>query len=419
MLFTVLNNEKKSFSEYIKKFSLDVVFRTFKYEFYGKDENAFEYENGEIVLFLQGYIYNIVDIHSWLGIKYDPKTSHQADVIVHLYKKFGIEYTLNILDGVFSLYLLDQRHTNPEATLYVVGDTLGLQPIFALKQNKVAVIDSNSKFRFVQNRHDDFYCLSTNIEVLTKLRDNLKSETAYKYELTTLSPTRYHKFTMSNKSSCAWKSHNDMSHHPMSYFFDRNVNTFFSIEEIMQNVTRFVISAIHKRLCVHISLDKDILIFIKDDSYETKLIACIVSDYLKICNKSDKLQIHFISKCDGSLKLSRQLHAKTILFLPDEYNTSDFLCRMQSNKNMVCFSEMSIDMQKKGSLMEHDKDIIDNIHITIKKQIRNDDVIMEYPLLDIRWLQYYFSINLDIRENILERSFKSKQFDGKSCQFTL
>ena len=69
--------------------------------------------------------------------------------------------------------------------------------------------------------------------------------------------------------------------------------------------------------------------------------------------------------------------------------------------------------------MEHDKDIIDNIHITIKKQIRNDDVIMEYPLLDIRWLQYYFSINLDIRENILERSFKSKQFDGKSCQFTL
>ena len=94
MLFTVLNNEKKSFSEYIKKFSLDVVFRTFKYEFYGKDENAFEYENGEIVLFLQGYIDNIVDIHSWLGIKYDPKTSHQADVIVHLYKKFGIEYTL-------------------------------------------------------------------------------------------------------------------------------------------------------------------------------------------------------------------------------------------------------------------------------------------------------------------------------------
>ena len=46
-----------------------------------------------------------------------------------------------------------------------------------------------------------------------------------------------------------------MSHHPKSYFFDRKTNTFFSIEEIMQNVTRFATFFSDDLVCVFFSVN--------------------------------------------------------------------------------------------------------------------------------------------------------------------
>lgn len=420
MLFTVLNNEKNSLSQCVKEYGLKNVYNSFKFEFFGDDENAFEYENSGIVLFLQGNIYNILNLHNWLKIPYELNESHPADVIVHLYKKFGMEYTLSILDGVFSLFLLDQRHTSSETTLYVVGDYLGLQPIFALKQNKLKNNNDNdnvnNKFRFIQNRYDASYCLSTDIALLSKLRDTLKSKTNYDYEVISLVPGRCHKYSLSNKSSCTWKTQCDTLH-PTSYTFDRRINTFYSIDDVMRNVERYVVSAIQKRLDVHV--DKNIVIIVENNSYEAILIACIVSDYLHTNDRSHTLQILFTSKCENSIKLSEVLLAKELLFLPDNYDISELLKRMNSHNKLVSFSNLSIDMKRKKTLMDDDRNIIDNIAISIEKRIPYDDIIVEFPLLDINWIQYFLSINLDHRENILEKSFKGKQFHGKRTKFTL
>ena len=65
------------------------------------------FSNGNIHLICNGEIYNFKKIKE----KYDIKTQSQSDceVIIYLYKKFGIKKTCQILDGVFSFVLYDSE----------------------------------------------------------------------------------------------------------------------------------------------------------------------------------------------------------------------------------------------------------------------------------------------------------------------
>ena len=54
-----------------------------------------------VSLICNGEIYNYKDLYNVIGIK--PLSSSDCEVIIHLYILFGIEYTINLLDGVFAL----------------------------------------------------------------------------------------------------------------------------------------------------------------------------------------------------------------------------------------------------------------------------------------------------------------------------
>ena len=54
------------------------------------------------------------------------KTGSDCEIIIHLYKKFGIEYTLNMLDGVFAFILLDKTANK----IFVARDPYGIRPLF-------------------------------------------------------------------------------------------------------------------------------------------------------------------------------------------------------------------------------------------------------------------------------------------------
>ncbi len=58
----------------------------------------------DIVIFLKGEIYNL---QTWISNLQLPLETTAEDVIIHLYKKYGIEYTLQVIDGVFSFILFD------------------------------------------------------------------------------------------------------------------------------------------------------------------------------------------------------------------------------------------------------------------------------------------------------------------------
>ena len=55
-----------------------------------------------------------------------PKTNSDCEVIIHLYRKFGIENTVQMLDGVFAFMLYDNKNDK----IYVARDPYGVRPLF-------------------------------------------------------------------------------------------------------------------------------------------------------------------------------------------------------------------------------------------------------------------------------------------------
>ena len=84
----------------------------------------------KISLICNGEIYNYKELFQLLNIQ--PVTNSDCEIIIHLYKKYGISYTLQILDGVFAFVLYDH-----EKKLYISArDPYGVRPLYMLKHQK-------------------------------------------------------------------------------------------------------------------------------------------------------------------------------------------------------------------------------------------------------------------------------------------
>jgi len=70
------------------------------------------------------------EIYNWksLAIKYnfEIKSSSDCEVIVHMYKTFGIQRTVNELDGVFSFVIVDDNINK----VYIARDPIGVRPMY-------------------------------------------------------------------------------------------------------------------------------------------------------------------------------------------------------------------------------------------------------------------------------------------------
>lgn len=78
-----------------------------------------------IWLVCNGEIYNHKELASSIGYTEREGTS-DCEIIIPLYKRFGFEKTLQLLDGVFAIILYDES----TETLYVGRDRFGIRPLF-------------------------------------------------------------------------------------------------------------------------------------------------------------------------------------------------------------------------------------------------------------------------------------------------
>lgn len=84
-----------------------------------------------IKLICNGEIYNYKELYNNLNIS--PTTSSDCEVIIHLYKKFGIDHTLKLLDGVYSFILYDFRQHESEPIIYIARDPYGVRPLYMME----------------------------------------------------------------------------------------------------------------------------------------------------------------------------------------------------------------------------------------------------------------------------------------------
>jgi asparagine synthase (glutamine-hydrolysing) len=96
-----------------------------------------------VTLICNGEIYNYKELYKMLGI--EPQTGSDCEVIIHLYKKFGIEYTLQVLDGVFAFVLFDDHHHEIEPEIIVARDPYGVRPLYMFNEKKTFGFASEMK----------------------------------------------------------------------------------------------------------------------------------------------------------------------------------------------------------------------------------------------------------------------------------
>ncbi len=87
-----------------------------------------ESEEKDTYLICNGEIYNHKNLVKEHNLS--PTSSSDCEPILHLYLKYGMEKTVELLDGVFALSILDIDKINGTAKLMVARDRIGVRPIF-------------------------------------------------------------------------------------------------------------------------------------------------------------------------------------------------------------------------------------------------------------------------------------------------
>lgn len=130
----------------------------------------------DVHVFFKGIITNCLQLCKDLHLPIDTSIE---DLIVQMYLQYGIEFTLQLLDGTFSLLLLDQRVELEYAKIYVATDVMAIQPIYIVQLV------------------DDAYAISTHPLEEDDCGTIMNS--------TKLSPCTYSEFQLSRKVHSKWQ----------------------------------------------------------------------------------------------------------------------------------------------------------------------------------------------------------------------
>lgn len=110
-----------------------------------KGDQPFTHEDEENITYIvcNGEIYNYVDLCE----KYDITLSSSSDceVILHLYKKYGIDYTIKVLENEFSFAICEINKNTGIVTVYVGRDQAGTRMLYITGNNDEVIITSEAK----------------------------------------------------------------------------------------------------------------------------------------------------------------------------------------------------------------------------------------------------------------------------------
>jgi len=206
-----------------------------------------------IMLLCNGEIYNYKELYT--HVDNNPVTSSDCEIIIHLYKKYGIEKTLSVLNGEFAFILYDMRYNpnNKNNYMYIARDPLGVRPLY------------------ISYSDDNIISIASELKVLfSLLSDSQRTQT-----ITPFSPGTFQRLAKSYElSQSEWRL--QMS----KRYFDVNSNFAYA-----NSVTTFIFNTEHTRSLyeTNVSIENK-LNAIEDTQYKKKIAMCEMYKQT-ICNK--------------------------------------------------------------------------------------------------------------------------------------
>jgi asparagine synthase (glutamine-hydrolysing) len=388
--------------------------------------NGLNYESNQpfdidnITLICNGEIYNYKFLYKLMGII--GETNSDCEVILHLYKKYGIEETLQLLDGVFSFVLIDYRLENENSKMFFGRDPFGVRPLYIFSKNangnNTIAVASEMKVLY------EFY------KEIGGTIDNFPPGTYSEYHLpTTVSPS----WTLNKQN---------IRYHTTG--FQSNIYDHFMDEPtVVKSIQYYLTNAIFKRC----STTERPIACLLSGGLDSSLITALVSFY-RTRNGLSNIETYSIGLADSEdLKYARivaeYLNTKhTEIVLSEEefinaiphviesiesYDTTTVRASIgnwllgkyisDNSDAKVIFNGDGSDelmggylyMHKAPDSIEFDKEsrrLLNDIYmfdvLRSDKSISSHGLEPRTPFLDRNWVQYYLSIPMSMRNHTIE-----------------
>ena len=238
-----------------------------------------------IALLCDGDIYNYAELHQLLvshNVTNNPdgpakfelenpeKLTYTANekrnaIIIQLYERFGIEETLQLLDGDFAFVLIDYRLSQTTSKIYVARDPYGIRPLYQFSQSNVL------------NKNNQIFAFASEEQMLSGLHDN---EYYCVPTITSFTPGCYSVFELSSFVNSSWKVvENNVRYHTVTFAY----NTLFldipdNTHNINDQIQYYLYRSIEKRMD---DTESHLVACVLNGDIESSILAAIMSDYRK------------------------------------------------------------------------------------------------------------------------------------------
>lgn len=227
-----------------------------------------------IVLICNGEIYNYKYLYELMNVT--PETNSDCEVIIHLYLKYGIEQTLQMLDGVYSFVLYDLRlEKNLDNYIYFARDPYGVRPMYLLKNKYV---NPNSNMIACAS---ELKCLN---EFLNSDKLTNSEESDNIYEITQFQPGTYSTYKLSSLACSKWfvikenKSYFTPSFPYVCNYYNSYMDSSIEDEKYETNIIRYLCDAVKKRC---LNTERPIACLLSG-GLDSSLIAALVNNFYKM-----------------------------------------------------------------------------------------------------------------------------------------
>ena len=216
-----------------------------------------------IQLICNGEIYNYKELFN--NISYKQTTNSDCEIIIYLYILYGIDYTLNLLDGVFAFILIDYNLN----VMYVSRDPYGVRPLFYLYNQSFITNDV-----FSENNNENLIGFASEMKQLiefTKMEDNnLYINQLTPGEYLSLKLSENNKWYITDKTKYNTFKLNNITHNV-------DINTENYIDYILNNIHNKFCNAVKKRVE---NTDRQIACLLSG-GLDSSIVCALVNKYSK------------------------------------------------------------------------------------------------------------------------------------------
>ena len=390
-------------------------------------------------LICNGEIYNYKELYKQMGVT--PETDSDCEVIIHLYSKYGMLQTLQLLDGVFAFALIDYRSYSENTVMYIARDPYGVRPLYYMdskQKNSVAIFASELKM------------ISDICDYLNKDEPKQISSVFFdhnevdgkenNYSIKQFTPGCYSKYELGYQALCKWNVSEKLVSYHSTGFHSNLYNHSCDRDRVIENIQYYFTNAVNKRCftterpiacLLSGGLDSSLVAALVNEYHVTKGLPQLETYSIGLAGSEDLRYARIVADylgtkhCEIVLTEEDFLNAiPEVIYAIESYDTTsvrasigNWLLGKYISKNSeakVIFNGDGSDELCGGYLYMHkapDSLEFDNECRRLLKDIylfdvlRSDKSISSHgleprtPFLDRTWVQYYLSIPAHMRNH--------------------